>query len=128
MINPLFVQNVIIQKDTAQSFEMVQAIDQLAINVFGTGYSSLSYLKKFPINHLKIDPSFVRWLPDDSGSSSIQKSIIELGHVLDLEVLAEGIETMKQDDFLQIADCELGQGYSFSMPLTVEEFEDKWLD
>lgn len=100
---------------------------KLAIDDFGTGYSSLSYLQKFPINRLKIDQSFVKGLPGDSGSSSIVKAIIELGHALNMEVLAEGIETIKQDEFLQAADCESGQGYLFSMPLTVEEFEDKWL-
>jgi diguanylate cyclase (GGDEF)-like protein/PAS domain S-box-containing protein len=93
---------------------------QVAIDDFGKGYSSLSYLKRFPIDTLKIDKEFVGGLGEDDGDTAISKSVVSLAHAFGLRVVAEGIERMEQLRHLRTLGCELGQGYFFSAPLTVE--------
>ncbi len=95
----------------------------LSIDDFGTGYSSLSYLKRLPINKLKIDQSFVRDIADDRDDEAIAKSIIALGHSMNLKVVAEGIEELEQEAFLKVEGCDMGQGYLYSPPVNVDSFE-----
>ena len=94
---------------------------QLSIDDFGTGYSSLGYLKKFPISRLKTDQSFVKDLIDNSSDQAIVNSVIGLGKNLSLEIIAEGIETVEQYDYLKEEGCEQGQGFLMSKPLNKAE-------
>ncbi len=95
---------------------------RVAVDDFGTGYSSLSYLRKFPIDALKIDQSFVRQITTYGGETSIVTAIIGMGRSLGLRVIAEGIETPEELAFLQAQQCEEGQGYYFSRPLPPGQF------
>lgn len=95
----------------------------LSIDDFGTGFSSLSYLKRFALDRLKIDLSFVRDITQDSGSASVALAIIALAHNLNLSVIAEGVETEAQMTLLRCRGCDDMQGYYFSKPVPAEEFE-----
>ncbi|WP_229757935.1 GGDEF and EAL domain-containing protein [Paenibacillus marchantiophytorum] len=96
---------------------------RISIDDFGTGYSSLNYLKKFSIHTLKIDKSFVRDIMLDKNDSNIVSTIISMAHNLNLDVVAEGVETKDQLDFLQMRKCDVVQGYYFSKPLSADDFE-----
>lgn len=95
---------------------------QLSLDDFGTGYSSLAYLKRFPINKLKIDRSFVSDLPHDKDDAAIAQVIVSLSHHMDMRVVAEGIETVEQADFLRQLGCTYAQGFLFSQPLPAARF------
>jgi diguanylate cyclase (GGDEF)-like protein/PAS domain S-box-containing protein len=93
---------------------------QVSVDDFGTGFSSLSYLKHFPVDALKIDKLFIQCLPDDEHDAAIASAIIGMAHSLNLKVVAEGVETVEQRDFLKNLGCNYGQGYLFSEPLPPE--------
>jgi EAL domain-containing protein (putative c-di-GMP-specific phosphodiesterase class I) len=96
---------------------------QVAIDDFGTGYSALSYLKKFDIDYLKIDQSFVRNLATDHSDLALSEAIIVMAHKLGLKVIADGVETAAQRDMLTSAGCDYAQGFLYSRAMPPEEFE-----
>jgi diguanylate cyclase (GGDEF)-like protein len=114
----------ILMHDAESSALVLEALKamgvQLAIDDFGTGYSSLSYLKRFPIDTLKIDQSFVRDIATDADAATIVSAVIGMGRNLKQRVIAEGVETPEQLAFLQTQRCDEGQGFQFSHPLSAE--------
>jgi EAL domain-containing protein (putative c-di-GMP-specific phosphodiesterase class I) len=90
---------------------------KLAIDDFGTGYSSLSYLKRFPVDYVKIDQTFIRGLGEGTEDAAITRAIIAMAHSLELKVVAEGVENREQLDFLRAHECDEVQGYLISRPL-----------
>ena len=95
----------------------------LAIDDFGTGYSSLSYLSRLPVDKLKLDQSFVRDIPGDTNDTAIAKAIFRLGDTLGLQVVAEGVETEEQHQFISEQDCLYSQGFLYAKPQSMQEFE-----
>jgi len=100
---------------------------ELAIDDFGTGYSSLAYLRRFPVDVLKIDRAFTRDMTKNVDDASIVSGIISLAHNLRLKVVAEGVETQEQRQFLAALSCDCIQGYLLSEPLPGEVFESRFL-
>lgn len=96
---------------------------KLALDDFGTGYSSMAYLKKFAIDYIKIDKTFVSSLTSDSQDLVLCEAMIEMARKLGIQVIAEGIETQSQSNLLSVMACDYGQGYLFSKPVTAEKFE-----
>ncbi|MFV0422674.1 EAL domain-containing protein [Oleidesulfovibrio sp.] len=123
----LEVTETTMMQDMGQTVMLLEQLNamglKIAIDDFGTGHSSLYYLKRFPINTLKIDRSFVRDIMTDDGDASIVSTIITMGRNLSLEVVAEGVETDEQLQFLRENGCAEVQGYYFSKPLPADEFE-----
>jgi EAL domain-containing protein (putative c-di-GMP-specific phosphodiesterase class I) len=111
-------------KDAERAISTLSALKALgvtlAIDDFGTGYSSLGYLKRFPLDKIKIDKSFVDGLPDNPDDAAIATAIIAMAHSLQRTVIAEGVETEAQRDFLRSHGCDEMQGYLFSEPLGAE--------
>lgn len=93
----------------------------IALDDFGTGYSSLSYLRQFPIDSLKIDQSFIKQLFTDPNDASIVSAIIALSKSLNLQVVAEGVETKEMAEFLLNNGCDIGQGYLYAKPMPAAE-------
>jgi diguanylate cyclase (GGDEF)-like protein/PAS domain S-box-containing protein len=117
-----------IMKDPEVAIEKLHELKLMGIRVaiddFGTGYSSLNYLKRFPIDTLKIDRSFVSDVCKDPHDTAIVRAIIDLGHALDLTVIAEGVETKEQLQYLSALECDVVQGFLFSKALSVTAFEE----
>lgn len=130
-INPkllkLELTETIVLDDVADTIAKMQAIRQLGVNFsmddFGTGYSSLAYLTQLPLKQLKIDQSFVRNIGTKTSDATIIQTIIGMANNLDMEVIAEGVETQAQLDFLKKIGCKLYQGYLFSKPVPLDEFQ-----
>ena len=99
---------------------------KIAIDDFGTGYSSLSYLRQFTVDRLKIDQSFIHDLPDNADAEAIIRAIVAMGRSLGLHVIAEGVETEAQAQFLQSIECDESQGYLYAKPMMARDFE-AWL-
>ena len=111
-------------QDTLEALHRLRSLGvRLSIDDFGTGYSSLSYLKRFPVDIIKIDRSFVRDTPNDADDAAIVTGIIALAHSLRLEVVAEGVESEAQLTFLRDQACDILQGYYLSKPIPADKFE-----
>lgn len=121
-----------IMSDPDRAISILKKIHELGIGIaiddFGTGYSSLSYLKKLPIDQLKIDQSFIRDIPDDEEDIAITKAIIVLAKSLQLDVIAEGVETEDQKAFLLQNGCIAMQGYLFAKPVSSREMQEKLIN
>jgi diguanylate cyclase (GGDEF)-like protein/PAS domain S-box-containing protein len=117
-----------LMENTSRTIASLKTLQQMGIKVsiddFGTGYSSLAYLRRFPIDKLKIDIAFIREVTSNPQDAAIAKTIIELAHSLDLQVIAEGVETVEQLAFLTANGCDQVQGYLFSRPLPISELDE----
>lgn len=113
-----------VEHTTATLHRLREMSVKVSIDDFGTGFSSLSYLKRFPLDKLKIDQSFIRHLSSDENDSAITSAIITLGHSLKLRVIAEGVETMEQYTYLRESGCDEVQGLFFSSALPPQDFEE----
>jgi len=116
----------VVMRDAEKTVATLNALKRLGLQVsvddFGTGYSSLSYLRRFPVDALKIDKSFVRDIARDTDSAAIVKAVISLGHILNLRVIAEGVEDQEQYNFLLENGCDEVQGYLLGKPMPVDDF------
>src|SRR6185312_4598937 len=114
-----------VMQDAGHSAEVLRALSDLGVRIsvddFGTGYSSLSYLQRFPLNKVKIDRSFVREIVRSHGDAEIVRAIVSLAHSLRLTVIAEGVESAEQLDFLDSIGCDQYQGYFCSPPVSAAE-------
>ena len=116
----VFMDDISIAVETLKNLHELGV--ELAIDDFGTGYSSLAYLRQFSIDRLKIDQSFIRNALNNADDAAITRTIISLGHSLNLQVIAEGVETKDHEDFLINQGCDEVQGFRYSKPVPKEEF------
>ena len=115
-------------QDTVSTLKELKDIGVvISIDDFGTGYSSLSYLKKYPIDIIKIDQSFIKDMELDDKNAAIAKTIIQLAHSLGMEVIAEGVEKDRQVEILKSANCQKAQGYLFSKPVPIENINESYM-
>jgi diguanylate cyclase (GGDEF)-like protein/PAS domain S-box-containing protein len=119
-------ENMLLQngEQAMQSFRRLASLGiATAMDDFGTGYSSLAYVKRFPLNHLKIDRSFIDGLPDDQDDRTLSETIVLMGHKMGISIIAEGVENQAQHDCLKSLNVEFAQGYLFAQPMPSPEFE-----
>jgi EAL domain-containing protein (putative c-di-GMP-specific phosphodiesterase class I) len=118
-------ESVFLGEKAALAKAALKALDEHGVMIelddFGTGYASLTHLRSMPVSRLKIDRSFVHDIDKDSGNRSIVKAVIELGHNLNCEIVAEGVETAAQADLLREMGCDIGQGFLFGYPESAAE-------
>lgn len=118
-------------QDIAEIRDALQALDRLGVRLslddFGTGYSCLSHLKDLPVDTVKIDKSFILNVSGDPGNATVVEAIIAMAHRLGLRVIAEGVETADQLDFIRVRGCDFAQGFYFAPPLSTEDFQT-WLE
>ena len=123
----LEITETMLMHDIEEAIAMLERLHgigvSLAVDDFGTGYSSLNYLKRLPIDRVKVDQTFVSDIPDSEDDVAITSAVIAMAHQLKLDVVAEGVETPAQLEFLAAAECELAQGFLFGEPLPFEEAE-----
>jgi len=123
----LEITETIVMQDAGNSINKMHHLKELGVKLsmddFGTGYSSLSYLHQFPLDILKIDRSFVKDIAGNKGDGAIARAVIAMAHSMNLKVVAEGVETEEQFEFLKAHDCEVIQGYLISRPVPSQEFE-----
>lgn len=134
-LNPEYLEIEITENslmdDKEESIAIIKRLRSIGVSVaiddFGTGYSSLMYLKNFPVTTLKIDQCFIKDALQSSSDTQLVIGMINIAHIFNLEVVAEGVETLEVADFLKSYDCEQVQGYYYSKPLPAEQFERKFL-
>ena len=123
----LEITETIVMQDAGNSINKMHHLKELGVKLsmddFGTGYSSLSYLNQFPLDILKIDRSFVKDITGNNGDGAIARAVIAMAHSMNLKVVAEGVETEEQFEFLKAHDCEVIQGYLISRPVPPQELE-----
>lgn len=116
-------------QDTLPTLQELKEIGiVISIDDFGTGYSSLSYLKKYPIDIIKIDQSFIKDMETDQKNAAIATTIIQLAHSLGMEVVAEGVEKLTQVEILKAANCQKAQGYYFSRPIPIDDINEAYME
>ncbi|MEE9424697.1 MAG: EAL domain-containing protein [Methylococcales bacterium] len=122
----LELNEAMIMHNSEHTISILQKLKEIGVRVsidnFGTGYSSLSYLKQFPVDILKIDKSLLIDLPEDHKNAAITTAVIAMAHGLDLEIIAEGVETLQQVAFLRELDCDALQGYLYGKPISANDF------
>lgn len=128
----LEITEQILLHDTEQNLRVLSEIKAMGITIaiddFGVGYSSLSYLKRFGPTQLKVDRSFLRDVPENSEDAVIVKAIVAMAKSLKVQVVAEGIETQAQRDFIAAEGCDMAQGFFYATPCTADQFRQTWLD
>ena len=126
------VTESVVSEDVSKVVEIINDIKALGIRLsmddFGTGYSSLSYIRQLPIDEIKIDRHFIHDLSLDASAEEMINTILHMAEIFNLTVIAEGVETEQQKDFLLEHNCKVFQGYLFSEPVSKTEFEQFYLD
>jgi EAL domain-containing protein (putative c-di-GMP-specific phosphodiesterase class I) len=127
----LELTETVVLEDIGYVIDRITELSNIGVGIslddFGTGYSSLSYLQRLPLDQLKIDTAFVRHIVDSPNDATIVRAIIAMAHSLNLQIVAEGVETVEQKDYLEKYQCDVYQGYYFGRPMPVVEFEKQFL-
>lgn len=124
------VENILLRNDT-KTARLLRDLHELGVGLafddYGTGFASLSLLKRYPVTRLKIDRSFIRNVNTDPGDAAVVRAVLYLGKSFGMEVIAEGVETDAQLDFLKASNCPEVQGYLFGKPVSASEFTEKFI-